>query len=86
MLSTVMSRRAGITAIQGETTGTSWSSGQQHVGRFRQRRARCPVPSRSYNLERVGGFEGPQRHEFGRGGGGGVVNRVTKEAGFATFA
>lgn len=35
-----------------------------------------------YNLERVEALKGPNALVFGRGGGGGVVNRVTKEAGF----
>jgi catecholate siderophore receptor len=35
-----------------------------------------------YNLERVEVLKGPNAMVFGRGGGGGVVNRVTKEAGF----
>jgi catecholate siderophore receptor len=35
-----------------------------------------------YNLERVEALKGPNAMIFGRGGGGGVVNRVTKEAGF----
>ena len=36
-----------------------------------------------YNLDRVEALKGPNAMMFGRGGGGGVVNRVTKEAGFA---
>jgi catecholate siderophore receptor len=35
-----------------------------------------------YNLERIDILKGPNAMIFGRGGGGGVVNRVTKEAGF----
>jgi catecholate siderophore receptor len=35
-----------------------------------------------YNLERVEVLRGPNAMIFGRGGGGGVINRVTKEAGF----
>lgn len=35
-----------------------------------------------YNLERVEALKGPNAMIFGRGGGGGVLNRVTKEAGF----
>ena len=35
-----------------------------------------------YNLERVEAVKGPNAMIFGRGGGGGVINRVTKEAGF----
>jgi catecholate siderophore receptor len=33
-----------------------------------------------YNLDRVEALKGPNAMVFGRGGGGGVVNRVTKEA------
>lgn len=33
-----------------------------------------------YNVERVEAFMGPNAMIFGRGGGGGVINRVTKEA------
>src|SRR5207249_4438464 len=36
-----------------------------------------------YNLDRVEALKGPNAMIFGRGGGGGVVNRVTKEASFA---
>ena len=36
-----------------------------------------------YNLERVEALKGPNALSFGRGGAGGVINRVTKEAGFA---
>lgn len=36
-----------------------------------------------YNLEGVEAIKGPNAMIFGRGGGGGVINRVTKEAGFA---
>ena len=35
-----------------------------------------------YNLERIEVLKGPNAMIFGRGGGGGVINRVTKEAGF----
>jgi catecholate siderophore receptor len=35
-----------------------------------------------YNLERIEALKGPNAMMFGRGGGGGVVNRVTKEAEF----
>jgi catecholate siderophore receptor len=38
-----------------------------------------------YNLDRVETLRGPNALVFGRGGGGGVINRVTKEAGFAPF-
>jgi catecholate siderophore receptor len=35
-----------------------------------------------YNLDRVEALKGPNAMIFGRGGGGGVINRVPKEAGF----
>ena len=38
-----------------------------------------------YNLERVEALKGPNSMLFGRGGGGGVINRVTKEAGFSAL-
>jgi catecholate siderophore receptor len=37
-----------------------------------------------YNVERVEAIKGSNAMIFGRGGGGGVINRVSKEAGFAT--
>ncbi len=36
-----------------------------------------------YNLERLETLKGPNALIFGRGGGGGVINRVTKEADFS---
>lgn len=36
-----------------------------------------------YNVDRVEALKGPNAMIFGRGGGGGVINRVTKEAGFS---
>src|SRR4029453_2021274 len=38
-----------------------------------------------YNLDRVEALKGPNAMIFGRGGGGGVINRVTKKAEFAHF-
>jgi catecholate siderophore receptor len=38
-----------------------------------------------YNLESVEVIRGPNAMIFGRGGGGGVINRVTKEAAFGPF-
>jgi catecholate siderophore receptor len=35
-----------------------------------------------YNIDRVEALKGPNAMTFGRGGGGGVINRVTREAGF----
>jgi catecholate siderophore receptor len=76
----------GVTAIQGENNrdqvvirGNSSSADffvnglRDDVQYFRD----------VYNLERVEALKGPNAMTFGRGGGGGVINRVTKEAGFA---
>ena len=38
-----------------------------------------------YNLESVEALKGPNAMVFGRGGGGGVINRVSKQAEFAPF-
>src|SRR4030095_761368 len=38
-----------------------------------------------YNVDRVEALKGPNSMTFGRGGGGGVINRVTKEAGFTSL-
>ncbi|MES1211296.1 MAG: TonB-dependent receptor plug domain-containing protein, partial [Acidobacteriota bacterium] len=38
-----------------------------------------------YNLDRVEALKGPNAMIFGRGGGGGVINRVTKEAEFGSL-
>lgn len=38
-----------------------------------------------YNLERLETLKGPNAMIFGRGGGGGVINRVTKEASFSSL-
>jgi catecholate siderophore receptor len=38
-----------------------------------------------YNVERVEALKGPNAMIFGRGGGGGVINRVIKEAAFVPF-
>ena len=38
-----------------------------------------------YNLERVEALKGANAMAFGRGGGGGVINRVTKEAAFSVL-
>jgi len=35
-----------------------------------------------YNVERIEALKGPNGMVFGRGGGGGIINRVTKHAGF----
>ncbi|HEX6599534.1 MAG TPA: TonB-dependent siderophore receptor [Gemmatimonadaceae bacterium] len=39
-----------------------------------------------YNVERVEAIRGANAMVFGRGGGGGVINRVSKQAGFAPVA
>jgi catecholate siderophore receptor len=38
-----------------------------------------------YNVEQVEALKGPNALTFGRGGGGGVINRVTKQAGFTNL-
>lgn len=38
-----------------------------------------------YNVERIEVLKGPNAMIFGRGGGGGVINRVTKEAGLTSL-
>ncbi|MEA2203798.1 MAG: catecholate siderophore receptor [Blastocatellia bacterium] len=38
-----------------------------------------------YNVERLEALKGPNAMIFGRGGGGGVINRATKEAGFSNL-
>ena len=38
-----------------------------------------------YNVDRIEVLRGPNAMVFGRGGGGGVINRVTKEAEFVPF-
>jgi catecholate siderophore receptor len=75
----------GITAIQGENNrdqvvirGNSTSADffvdgvRDDVQYYRE----------LYNLDRVEVLKGPNAMIFGRGGGGGVINRVTKEAEF----
>jgi catecholate siderophore receptor len=76
----------GITAIQGENNrdqvvirGNS-SSADFFVNGMRDD---VQYYRDLYNLERVEALKGPNAMMFGRGGGGGILNRVTKEAGFA---
>ncbi len=38
-----------------------------------------------YNVDRMEALKGPNSMIFGRGGGGGVINRVTKQAALASF-
>ena len=75
----------GITAIQGENNrdqvvirGNS-SSADFFVNGLRDD---VQYYRDLYNAERVEALKGPNAMTFGRGGGGGVINRVTKEAGF----
>ena len=75
----------GITAIQGENNrdqvvirGNS-SSADFFVDGMRDD---VQYYRDLYNLDRVEALKGPNAMIFGRGGGGGVINRVTKEAGF----
>lgn len=75
----------GITAVQGENNrdqivirGNS-SSADFFVNGIRDD---VQYYRDLYNLERVEALKGPNAMIFGRGGGGGIVNRVTKEAGF----
>ena len=75
----------GVTAIQGENNrdqviirGNS-SSADFFVNGFRDD---VQYFRDLYNLERVEALKGSNAMMFGRGGGGGVINRVTKEAGF----
>ena len=76
----------GITAIQGENNrdqviirGNS-SSADFFVNGMRDD---VQYYRDLYNLERVEALKGPNALMFGRGGGGGIINRVVKEAGFA---
>lgn len=78
----------GVTAIQGENNrdqvvirGNSSSADffvdgvRDDVQYFRD----------LYNLDRVEVLQGPNAMIFGRGGGGGVINRVSKQASFASL-
>ncbi|HEX9425648.1 MAG TPA: TonB-dependent siderophore receptor [Pyrinomonadaceae bacterium] len=78
----------GITAIQGENNrdqivirGNS-SSADFFLNGVRDDVQYYRDP---YNLDRVEALKGPNAMIFGRGGGGGVINRVTKQAGFASL-
>jgi catecholate siderophore receptor len=75
----------GVTAIQGENNrdqvvirGNS-SSADFYINGVRDD---VQYYRDLYNLEDVEALKGPNAMAFGRGGGGGVINRVTKEAGF----
>ena len=78
----------GITAIQGENNrdqvvirGNS-SSADFFVDGVRDD---AQYYRDLYNLETVEALKGPNAMIFGRGGGGGVINRVTKQAGFSSL-
>jgi len=75
----------GVTAIQGENNRDQIViRGNSTSADFFLNGARDDVQYYRdlYNLERVEALKGPNAMIFGRGGGGGVINRVTKEAEF----
>lgn len=75
----------GVTAIQGENNRDQVViRGQSSSADFYINGVRDDVQyfRDLYNLEDVEALKGPNAMVFGRGGGGGVINRVTKEAGF----
>lgn len=74
----------GITAIQGENNRDQIViRGNSSSADFFVNGVRDDVQYYRdlYNLERVEALKGPNAMIFGRGGGGGVINRVSKEAG-----
>src|SRR5207245_9910824 len=75
----------GITAIQGENNRDQVViRGNSSSADFFVNGVRDDVQYYRdlYNLDRVEALKGPNAMIFGRGGAGGVINRVTKEAGF----
>jgi len=75
----------GVTAIQGENNRDQVViRGQSTSADFFLDGVRDDVQYYRdlYNLDRVEVLKGPNAMIFGRGGGGGVINRVTKEAEF----
>ena len=75
----------GLTAHQGENNRDQLIiRGNSSSADFFVNGVRDDVPYYRdlYNLDRIEALKGPNAVMFGRGGGGGVVNRVTKEAGF----
>ena len=73
----------GITAVQGENNRDQLViRGQSTSADFFLNGVRDDVQYYRdlYNLDRVEALKGPNAMIFGRGGGGGVINRVTKEA------
>src|SRR5258706_14300115 len=78
----------GITAIQGENNRDQVViRGNSSSADFFVNGVRDDVQYYRdlYNLDRVEALKGPNAMIFGRGGGGGVINRVTKQAGFASL-
>jgi catecholate siderophore receptor len=76
----------GITAIQGENNRDQLViRGNSSSADFFLKGVRDDVQYDRdlYNIDEVGALKGPNAMLFGRGGGGGVINRVTKEAGSA---
>jgi catecholate siderophore receptor len=75
----------GITAIQGENNRDQLViRGNSTSADFFLNGVRDDVQYYRdlYNVDRVEALKGPNAMIFGRGGGGGVINRTTKEAGF----
>ncbi|MEP7352673.1 MAG: TonB-dependent siderophore receptor [Acidobacteriota bacterium] len=75
----------GMTAIQGENNRDQLViRGNSTSGDFYVNGVRDDVQYYRdlYNIERVEAIKGPNAMEFGRGGGGGIINRATKEAEF----
>ena len=75
----------GITAIQGENNRDQLViRGNSTSADFFVNGVRDDVQYYRdlYNLEKVEAIKGPNAMTFGRGGAGGVINRVTKDAGF----
>jgi catecholate siderophore receptor len=75
----------GITAIQGENNRDQVViRGNSSSADFYLNGVRDDVQYYRdlYNIDDVEALKGPNAMVFGRGGGGGVINRVTKEAGF----
>ncbi len=75
----------GITAVQGENNRDQMViRGNSSSADFFVNGVRDDVQYYRdlYNLERVEALKGPNAMIFGRGGGGGVINRVTKDAEF----
>ena len=82
----VVRYQPGITAHQGENNRDQIIiRGQSSSADFFVNGVRDDVQylRDTYNLESVEVIRGPNALVFGRGGGGGVLNRVTKEASFA---